>query len=105
MNELAYASMMGAASGLTVLERSELLFRSHLVGILVTVMLAWILIGQFCLPGAAMAQLSGTFAGSMIAIFYYRRVVSKLQQAALAKQQNSSRRLSVGRLAMDRGEE
>jgi O-antigen/teichoic acid export membrane protein len=84
MNELAFASMLGAASGLTVLERSELLFRSNLAAILVTVTLAWILISQLGLPGAAMAQFSGTFVGSLIAILYYRRVVSTLQQAALA---------------------
>ncbi len=105
MNQLAYASTMGAATGLTVLERAELLFRSQLVGILVTVTLACVLIGRLGLPGAAIAQFAGTFAGSMITILYYRRVVRQHQESALAKQQNPGHRLSVGRLAMGRSEE
>ncbi len=84
MNGLAYASMLGAASGLTVLERTELLFRAHLVGILVTVTMAFALIGPFGLSGAAVAQLAGTVSGSIIAITCYRRVVGILVDAKLA---------------------
>jgi len=83
MGELAYASMLGASSGLTVLERADLLFRSHLVGILVMVVMAFALIGPWGLLGAAVAQLSGSLAASGVAIFCYRRVVSKLLEADL----------------------
>ena len=79
MNELAFASMLGAASGLTVLERTELLFRSHLAGILVTVTTAFLLIGEFGLPGAAMAQLAGTAVVSLLTICCYRHVVRNLR--------------------------
>ncbi len=85
MSELAYASMLGAASGLTVLERSDLLFRSHLIGILVTVAMAFALIGEYGLPGAAAAQLAGTAIGSVAAIYCYRGVVRNLLECELAE--------------------
>ncbi|NOY30434.1 MAG: lipopolysaccharide biosynthesis protein [Planctomycetes bacterium] len=78
-NELAFALMLGAASGLTVLERTEFLFRSHLMGILVTVTMAFTLVGPLGLPGAAVAQLAGTLVASTITIICYRRVVRKLE--------------------------
>jgi len=96
MNELAFAIMLGAAAGLTVLERTELLFRSHLVGILVTVSMAFALIGPYGLAGAAVAQLSGTLVGSVIAIVCYRRVV-----VGLVATESAAVATPVGRLAAD----
>jgi O-antigen/teichoic acid export membrane protein len=78
LNELAVASMLGAASGLTVLERTELLFRSHLAGIVVTVTLAFLLIGEFGLPGAAMAQVAGTAVVALLTMCCYRHVVRNI---------------------------
>ncbi len=85
MGELAFASMLGASSGLTVLERPDLLFRSHLAGILVMVAMAFMLIGPWGLPGAAVAQLSGTLVAAATAIFSYRRVVRELLESELSE--------------------
>ncbi len=101
-SQLSYALTIGAASGLTVLERAELLFRSQSIGILVTVTFAFALIGPFGLPGAAVAQFAGTCAGSIITFLYYRRVVRQLQAAPTKR--SSEPGLSVGPLALDRGD-
>ncbi len=82
LSELAYASMLGAYSGLMVLERSDLLFRSNLAGILVTLALAVVSIREFGLPGAAAAHFIGATVSAVIAIFYYGRVVRELDRDA-----------------------
>ena len=79
ISEWAFASMLGAASGLTVLERTNLIFRSDLIGILVTVTMAIPLISNFGLTGAAVAQLSGRVIGSVIVIACYRSVIRRLR--------------------------
>ncbi len=103
LNELAFASTLGAASGLTVLERSDLLFRSHLAGILVTVATALALIGEYGLLGAAVAQLAGTVVGSVIIVFCYQRVVRTLREHGFPEQASglSSSSSSTGRLVPD----
>ncbi|WP_146452996.1 lipopolysaccharide biosynthesis protein [Bythopirellula polymerisocia] len=75
MGEMVFALGIGAISGLTVLERTDLLFRSNLASILTTLSLAIPLVGSFGLIGAAVSRLLGISVGSAFAIMCYRRLI------------------------------
>ncbi|NOY42708.1 MAG: oligosaccharide flippase family protein [Planctomycetes bacterium] len=81
--ELVYALTLGAATALTVLERTDLLFRSHLVGVLVTLTIAITFVGKYGLLAAATAQFAGTTIGSAIALLCYRNIVGNMKEADL----------------------
>jgi len=75
LGELVFALGIGASSGLTVLERADLLFRAHLASIATTLLLAIPLVGRFDLIGAALARLLGITVGTAFAIASYRQLI------------------------------
>lgn len=77
LGEFAFALGIGATSVLTVLERTDLLFRSNLASILTTFSLAIPLVGRYGLIGAAVARLLGISLGSGIAIYCYLRLITE----------------------------
>jgi O-antigen/teichoic acid export membrane protein len=74
LSELAFAAILAVGAGLTVLERSDLLFRSHVTGLFVTIGLALALTGPLGLTGAALARFAGTATTATIIALCYRRI-------------------------------
>lgn len=70
-SELLYALALGATSACTVLERSDLLFRCHLTGTLVTLAAAWPLVGRYGPAGAAASQMAGIGIGAVCVVASY----------------------------------
>ncbi len=87
--ELAYALTLGAATALTVLERTDLLFRSHLVGGLITMTIAITFVGEYGLLAAAVSQFAGSTIGAAVAIFCYRSAIGSIQEGDLLETTNS----------------
>lgn len=77
MSEWLFALALGASSACTVLERSDLLFRCHIIGTSVTLTAAWPLISSYGLAGAAAAQMAGIGVGGFCLVVSYLFLVRR----------------------------